>query len=101
MSKGFLKEEDLEPDVEGFEFYNGAFYELGTSRPIGMGVGPIPFTAIVEYFKIYGTQDEDDFDEFLYVMRRMDSTFLLLNASALKEKQSANTNPDKKNNNKG
>lgn len=40
-----------------------------------MGDGPIPFTSIVEYFKIY--EDElEDFDEFLYLIRLMDKKLL-------------------------
>lgn len=68
-------------------------------------MGPIPFTAIVDYFRIYGTHDEDDFDEFLYVIRRMDNTFLEMNASAMKatnkENKGGSANTDPKNSNKG
>lgn len=89
----------------GFEFYNDAFHELSTARQIGLGVGSIPFTAIVEYFRIYGTQTEEDLDEFLYVIRRMDNTFLELNSSDMKAKEkgkkSGATNPNAKNTNQG
>jgi len=37
-----------------------------------MSVSPIPFTAIIEFAKIYN----EDMDEFLYLMRRLDSVFL-------------------------
>lgn len=73
LEKGFLKEDDLEPCVDGFEFYFDAFYELCTTRQMGMALGPIPFTAIIDYFKLY---DLSDFDEFSYVMRRMDRVYL-------------------------
>lgn len=43
-----------------------------------MGVGPIPFTSIVEYSKLY---EVDDFEEFLYVIRAMDNTYLSLESS--------------------
>jgi hypothetical protein len=36
-------------------------------------VGQIPFTAIVEYSKIY---EIEDFEEFLYLIRRMDAAFI-------------------------
>lgn len=38
-----------------------------------MGVAPIPFTAIVEYSRIYET---GDLDEFVYLIRMMDDAFL-------------------------
>lgn len=78
-----------------------AFRELSTSRPGGMDVQAIPFTAIVEYFRIYELQD---FDEFLYIIRTMDSAFLDMNAEANKKSErdrDASRNADKKNNNKG
>lgn len=40
-----------------------------------MGVGPIPFTAIHSYFDIY---DLEDFEDFSYVIRRMDKVYLEL-----------------------
>lgn len=78
LAKGHLKGLDLEPDIEGFQFYFDAFSELSTSRQIGMAAGPIPFTAIVEYFRIY---ELSDFDEFVYIVRRLDNVFLELNAA--------------------
>lgn len=47
-----------------------------------MGVGPIPFTAIAEYFTIYGI--DGDFHEFASIIRRMDNVFLELNAQEMK-----------------
>lgn len=35
-----------------------------------MGVGPIPFTAVAEYARIYGVED---LTEFLYYIRVMDN----------------------------
>jgi len=70
-----LSAEDLQPDVGPFSFYLDAFKELGTCRTSSMSVGPIPFTAIVEYSKIY---DVGDFDEFLFLIRHMDDTLLEL-----------------------
>ena len=61
------------PIITGLEFYIEAFNELATCRPIGMDIGPIPFTSIFEYSKIY---DVGDFDEFLYVIRKMDNVVM-------------------------
>lgn len=48
-----------------------------------MSIGPIPFTAIVEYFKLFGV---GDFEEFLYFIRVMDNTFLNLEYDRDKKK---------------
>lgn len=81
VQRGFIKEADQEPPIDGFEYYVDAFRELNTSRPVGLDLAAIPFTAIVDYFKIYGI---GDFDEFLYVIRRMDDVFIELNSASQK-----------------
>jgi hypothetical protein len=78
LNRGFIKDHDAEPGIFGMDFYFDAFRELSTSRPVGMEIQHIPFTAIAEYFRIYELQD---FDEFLYIIRCMDNTLLELNAS--------------------
>lgn len=69
---------------------------------MGMGIGPIPFTAIAEYSRIY---ELSDFDEFAYIIRRMDIVFLELNATDPEKPKggtsSASANTDKKNSNQG
>ena len=80
-----IKEEDLEPSIIGFEFYYDAFGELSTTRQSGFNLGPIPFTAIVEYFTIYNI--DGDFDEFASIIRRMDKVYLDLNADEMKAKE--------------
>jgi hypothetical protein len=79
LADGFIKPEDQEPDITGFEFYYDAFAELSTARQIGLGIGPIPFTAISEYTKLF---EIPDFEEFCYVIRRMDQTYLELNVDS-------------------
>ena len=104
LGKGFVKPEDTEPDISGFSFYFDAFDELSTTRQIGMAIGPIPFTAIVEYFRIF---ELSDFEDFAYIIRRLDVTFLELSAaedSAKKSKdggKGASGNSNKKNPNQG
>ena len=68
-----VKPQDLEPDISGLEFYLDAFRELGSCRINTMSLAPIPFTAIVEYFKVnpVGT-----FEEFHYYMRVMDNIYI-------------------------
>lgn len=81
----------------GLIFYLDAFHELSTSRPVGMAVGPIPFTAIADYFRIY--QLEEEFDDFLYVIRRLDRVFLELNEEENKPKGNKNGRPNSNKNN--
>ena len=88
VSRGFIsKEADLEPEITGLEFYLDAYRELDTSRPVGMDIMPIPFTAILEYFRIY---ELGDFDEFLYLIRLLDREFMKMNAEVNKAKGSSN-----------
>jgi hypothetical protein len=47
-----------------------------------MEIGAIPFTAIAEYFKIY---ELHDFEEFAYIIRLLDFTFIELNEEANKK----------------
>lgn len=81
---GRVRDEDLEPEVEFFYYYIECFFELGTCRS---GDGPIPFTAIYEYSKIY---NEYEFDEFLYIIRLLDDVYL--QHRVRKENKDANSN---------
>ena len=83
-----LEPEDHEPDVGPFQFYMDAFYELSSCRINSMSVGPIPFTAIVEYSRLYGVEDVEDFH---YIIRQMDNVFLKLESSKSKK---AETQPN-------
>jgi hypothetical protein len=94
LNRGFIKPEDIEPDIYGLEFYMDAFAELSTSRPSGLGVSPIPFTAIAEYFRIYELKD---FDEFAAIIRRLDNVFLELNAKEEKVKGDTDASRGNKN----
>lgn len=90
---GYVKEEDAEPHLGPLDFYLDAFSELQTCRPVGMGLQPIPFTAIAEYSRIY---DIDDVEDFAYLMRLMDRTFLRLKGAGA----NASNNGNKTDNNK-
>jgi hypothetical protein len=92
LAKGKLLPEDIAPDIGPFSFYLQAFQELSTCRTSGFGLSPIPFTAIVDYSKIY---EVEDFNEFLYFIRLMDNKFLDLENK--KQSKPNGTNPSKKN----
>lgn len=83
-----------------FEFYLDAFRELSTARPSGLDLQSIPFTAIVEYFRIYG---EGDLQEFHWIIRSMDDLLLdLERASRASEgNKDAAGNRDQTNRSKG
>jgi hypothetical protein len=84
-----IRPDDIAPNVSNFEFYVEAFSELSSCRPSSFGaVLPIPFSAIVEYAKVY---EVEDFHEFLDIIRAMDSELLRLE----NQKKTANTTPKK------
>lgn len=97
VPRGFIKPEDAEPYLGPLDFYADAFVELGTCRPAGMGMAPIPFTAIVEYSRIYEIEDAE---EFAYLMRLMDRTFMRLNREDQAKGNNASNNGNAQNNNK-
>lgn len=53
-----------------------------------MGLSAIPFTAILTYYRIYGV---GSFDEFKYLIRRMDDVFLKFESERIKRESAANT----------
>jgi hypothetical protein len=52
-----------------------AFRDLSTDREIGMGRGPIPWSAIHLYGERYGLV-KDDFDRLVRIIRAMDGAYL-------------------------
>ena len=59
----------------GLSMYFTAFWELSTCRQIGMGVGPIPWTAMLDYAR-YMELDWEQTEDLLYIVRKMDDAFL-------------------------
>jgi hypothetical protein len=59
-------------------FYADAFWRLNGDRQIGMGLGPIPFSAIDRYATRYGITEVDEFDYFLRLIKVQDSEYMLL-----------------------
>lgn len=70
-----VAEKEREPAIGELSFYFDAFRELSSCRQIAMGLGPIPFTAIVEYSRLYQV---GDFEDFLYFIRLMDNELIML-----------------------
>ena len=69
----FLEEPPLLP---GDQFYLDAFWDLSTCRPVGMSEGPIPWTSIVEYWRMSGL-DDDTMELFVGVIRAMDAEYMI------------------------
>jgi len=74
-----VKEEDIIPDISPFIFYVDSFHELSTCRVSISGLSPIPFSAIMEYCKMYRLEDEDR-EDFIFFIREMDKELLSIEA---------------------
>ena len=68
LARGTIRDENKEPEIGPFMIYIEMFFELDTCRG-GMGNNPISFTDIYNFATIKGISD---FDDFLYLMRRLD-----------------------------
>lgn len=61
------------PEIpEEARFAYSAFNELASDRAVGMGIGPIPFTAIDAYAWRYGIVDTDEFEWFRILIRAIE-----------------------------
>ena len=64
------------PEVKfGLELYWKAFQDLSSDRDVGMGVGPIPWSAM----STWGARNHiwgDDFERLVMVLRGMDSIYM-------------------------
>ena len=61
--------------MPGLDFYLNAFYALNSCRSVGMALGPIPWTSMMEYAKMYCTT-EDSTEDLLYHVKNLDETYL-------------------------
>lgn len=66
--------------------YYEAFTELSTCRQIGMGTGPIPWTAIDRYGARHGFTGEG-FEYLVRMVRALDDTFLAYSRKRDKEER--------------
>jgi hypothetical protein len=67
-----LNEPELLP---GLEIYYSAFWDLFSDRQLGMGVGPIPYSAMRAYCLDWEMDDEQASD-LKRLVRKMDHVFL-------------------------
>ena len=59
----------------GLELYWDAFLDLSTCRPTGMGMGPIPWSAIRDYAVTFDF-DVDQHEDLYHFIRVMDNAFI-------------------------
>lgn len=63
------------PDLFGHLIFEwSAFRSLSTDRPIGLAMGPIPWSSIDRFADRYAI-DGDEFDRFAALIQAMDETF--------------------------
>lgn len=54
------------------QLYFTGYLDLNSCRPIGMGEGPIPWSAMMEYCMVHGIAGEL-LDDFMYIIRHLDN----------------------------
>lgn len=59
----------------GLHFYFAAFLELSSCRQIGYAPGPIPWTAVQEYARTHGLDEEQCEDMHIFV-QEMDTVYV-------------------------
>lgn len=60
---------------QGLQLYLEAFFELITERSVGMEVGYIPRSVIIEYARFYEFDDEQTYC-LLYIIQYMDREYV-------------------------
>jgi hypothetical protein len=64
------------PEVPpGYEIWISSFWELSTERQFGMGIGPVPASAIERMAERIGVA-EDEFESYRLAMRALDRVVL-------------------------
>ena len=59
----------------GLDLYFDAFFDLSTCRPIGMGMGPIPWSVIRDYAETFRLSEEQT-DDLSYYVRVLDVEYM-------------------------
>jgi len=72
LLSGSINAKDVEPEIGPFSYYIECFSEINSCRST-VALAPLPFTAIVEYAKVYSIEDVD---EFLCYIRILDTLYL-------------------------
>ena len=83
----FMDEPEIEPQDR---FFIKAFFDLDTCRSVGMDIGRIPWSIIVQYSDRYKL-DEDVSEAFVDIIREMDNAFLKWNLGERERHKALNT----------
>jgi hypothetical protein len=68
----------------GLSFYLNAFFDLDAERSMGMGIGRIPWSAILQYATYYEL-DEEQTDRLFYFIRAIDTAHIKSISESLKK----------------
>lgn len=63
-----------------------AFNTLFADRDVGMGLGPIPWTAIRQYADYLGLRD-GEFSDFTFLLRQMDDEFISIKSEEAEKRR--------------
>ena len=64
------------PQIQlGLDLYYDAFWELTTCRPLGWGIGPIPWSSMRDYAQTFDF-DEEQTSALFYYIRVMDNAYM-------------------------
>lgn len=63
----------------GLMFYWIAFWDLMSCRSVGMGEGPIPWTAVDAYSRRHSLEGQD-FEDLWHIIRRLDAHYMKFRA---------------------
>ena len=65
-----------QPTIDLHHFWLiSSFYDLSTDRSMGMGIGPIPYSAIIRFIT-YWDLEQESADLLIEVVKAMDSLYM-------------------------
>lgn len=79
----------------GLEFAFGAFFDLTGDRQFGMGMGPIPRSAIAAYAAEHELED-DEKEDLIHLIREMDMEYMAYSKQASDNERTARQPRSKK-----
>lgn len=59
--------------LPGLEFYLNGYMNLQADRPVGMSLGPIPWSSIVAWCQLNGIRQNDDIETIIGYFRTMEA----------------------------
>lgn len=56
----------------GLDVYINAYQELGYDRPMGLSLGPIPWSSIIKWCEVHEINDINDIDTLIRYLRKLE-----------------------------